>query len=259
MLDVAPSLLLVYLSHRHDDALCSRLWQDVLRTLAGSSGSIEDVVSPLLRAQEKGELPEYLRADEGDFDDVVGDLLTDVLTQPANASEVNTLRNIMRNPGSSWTCVMSSLPDPISTMMLDPFVSEASFKGLVRSLVSALNLHFPTVWKDPTTSLSVFAVSWNLLEVLSKYHLALLQATEGSTTLFAEVFLFANLLPSLRKVDHEDANAASRLWQTWLHEATDDGRGATVALVKHRLQEMLLDCSSLARYVCLPPRLYRHL
>ena len=51
VLDVAPSLLLVYLCHRHDDVLCSRLWQDVLRTLAGSSGSIEDVDSPLLKAQ----------------------------------------------------------------------------------------------------------------------------------------------------------------------------------------------------------------
>ena len=169
MLDVAPSLLLVYLSHRHDDALCLRLWQDVLRTLAGSSGSIEDAVSPLLRAQEKGELPGYLRADEGDFDDVVGDLLAEVLTRPANASEVNTLRNIMRNPGSSWTCVTNLLsPDPTLTMIPGPFVSKASFKGLVQSLVSALNLHFPTVWKDPTTSLSVFAVSWSLLEVLSK-------------------------------------------------------------------------------------------
>lgn len=99
VLDVAPSLLLVYLSHRHDDALCSRLWQDVLRTLAGSSGSIEDAVSPLLRAQERGELPEYLRADEGDFDDVVGDLLAVVLTGSSNTSESNILRSIMRSPG----------------------------------------------------------------------------------------------------------------------------------------------------------------
>lgn len=238
----------MYLSHRHDEALCSRLWQDVLRTLAGSSGSIDDAVSPLLAAQERGELPGYLRADEGDFDDVVGDLLAGALTRSVNASEVDVLRQIMRSPGLSQNCATICNSD-LTSIMTESFVSEASFKGLVQSLVSALNLHFPTIWADAATSLSVFSISWGLLEALSKCHLAVLQATEGSTALSAEVLIFAKLLPSLRKVNPQDVAAAAQLWQTWLREATDDVRSATVALVKHRLQEMVLDCSSLARCV----------
>lgn len=143
---------------------------------------------------------------------------------------------------------MISLSDLLS-IVIGPFVSRPSFKGLVESLVSALNLHFPAVWKDATTSLSVFGVSWSLVQVFSNHHFAVLQATEGSTSLFAEVFLFANLLPSLRKIEHEDVAAASHLWKTWLREATEYARRETVVLVKERLREMLLDCSSLARCV----------
>lgn len=256
VLDVAPSLLLVYLCHRHDDVLCSRLWQDVLRTLAGSSGSIEDVVSPLLKAQERGELPEYLRAEEGDFDDVVGDLLAGVLTGTSNTSEVSILRSIMRSPGVQYHNLAIYLFNMVS-IVKGPFVSMPSFNGLVESLVSALNLHFPAVWKDATLSLSVFGVSWSLVEVFSTHHLAVLQATAGSTSLFAEVFLFANLLPSLRTTDHEEVAAASRLWQTWLLKATGDVRSNTVALVRERLREMLLDCSGLAR--CVQSWLYHHI
>ncbi|TFY58014.1 hypothetical protein EVJ58_g6676 [Rhodofomes roseus] len=207
VLAVAPSLLLVYLSHRQDEALCLQLWQDVLRTLAGSSGGIEDAVSPLLNAQDRGALPAYLRAEEGDFDDVVGDLLAQVLAGSAKTSEVNVLRSIMRSPG--------------------PFVSEGSFKGLVESLSSALNMHIPVVWTDASTSFFVFGT------------------TEGSTALFAEVFLFANLLPSVRKTDEEQVGTARKLWRTWMLEGSEETRRATAAVVKDRLREMLLDCSSL--------------
>ena len=231
--------------------LCTQLWQDVLRELASSSESIEHAVSPLLSAQERGELPEYLRADEGDFDDVVGDLLAAVLTGSSNGSEVNILQSIMRSPGPSAYPIMILSSNILC--FIGPFVSETSFKGLVESLVSALNMHFLTVWKDPTMSLSSFSVSWSLLEVLSKHKLAVLQATEGSTALFAEVLLFASLLPSLRTVDNEDVAAASRIWQTWLQEAADSSRSVTEALVKQRLRDMLLDCSSLARCACLLP------
>ncbi|KAH9835414.1 uncharacterized protein C8Q71DRAFT_765758 [Rhodofomes roseus] len=225
VLAVAPSLLLVYLSYRQDEALCLQLWQDVLRTLAGSSGGIEDAVSPLLNAQDRGALPAYLRAEEGDFDDVVGDLLAQVLAGSAKTSEVNVLRSIMRSPG--------------------PFVSEGSFKGLVESLSSALNMHIPVVWTDASTSFFVFGVSWSLLEVLTFNHLPLLQTTEGSTALFAEVFLFANLLPSVRKTDEEQVGTARKLWRTWMLEGSEETRRATAAVVKDRLREMLLDCSSL--------------
>ncbi|KZT68385.1 hypothetical protein DAEQUDRAFT_727954 [Daedalea quercina L-15889] len=224
---VAPSFLLVYLSHRNDDGLCSQLWQDVLRTIAGSSGGIEDAVLPLLDAQERGGLPGYLRAEESDFDDVVGDLLAGVLTGSAKTGEVNVLMRIMRWPG--------------------PFVSKPSFKGLVKSLCSASNLHFPSIWHDATISLSVFSTPWSLLEVLSTHHLTLIQTIDGSTSLFAEMFLFANLLPSIRKIDEQQVATAMKLWQTWQRGSTDGTRHSTLVVLKARLRELLLDCSSLAR------------
>ncbi|KAH9932237.1 uncharacterized protein B0H18DRAFT_1083328 [Fomitopsis serialis] len=201
VLAVAPSLLLTYLFHRQDEALCLQLWQDVLRTLAGSSGSIEDAVSPLLDAQESGALPGYLHADEGDFDDVIGDFSLGCFPDLQRQSQL--------------------------THLTGPF-------GLVGSLCSALNMHIPAVWTDASASLAVFGVSWSLLET-----------TEGSIALFAEVFLFGNLLPTVREADEQQVATTRKLWQTWLHGSQECQR-ATVAVVKGRLRELLLDTSSLA-------------
>ncbi len=99
LLTTIPSLLLLYLKYRQDEAVCSDVWHQVLETVARYADDVESTLPVLLDASEHKLLPTYLKS-EGELDEAAGSLLTDLLSGSANTVHASLARRLL---GSSST------------------------------------------------------------------------------------------------------------------------------------------------------------
>ena len=76
LLVTMPSLLMLYLKHRKDEAAGLEVWHKVLEGVASHAGDTQSAFSVLLNAADNGSLPSYLRPRGEELHDAVGGLLT---------------------------------------------------------------------------------------------------------------------------------------------------------------------------------------
>lgn len=98
MLVTSPSLLLLYLSHRGDQALCSQVWQNILSGIDLHREDVEKNLPPLLDAAEHNVLPVYLKPVNHELDDLVNGFLVEIRLD-ARGPVQQIVRRLLRTPG----------------------------------------------------------------------------------------------------------------------------------------------------------------
>lgn len=106
LLTTIPSLLLLYLKYRQDEAVCSAVWHQVLETVARYPEDVGSTLPVLLDAAEHNLLPTYLHS-EGELDEAAGSLLTDLLSGSTSSAHTSLARRLL---GSSSTHPFSWCP-----------------------------------------------------------------------------------------------------------------------------------------------------
>ncbi|EMD34704.1 hypothetical protein CERSUDRAFT_116892 [Gelatoporia subvermispora B] len=227
LLRIAPSLLFVYLTHRHDPDRGTKIWQDVLAFVATHPEEFNAILPALLDAAEARRLPEYLDSAIGPLDRTAGALLAEVLAGPPATKEAGLLRRILCTPG--------------------PFISESCFEGLVQSLCSSFSLQFQSALCTASISLASFDAPLALLRALVADSEPGSGAAEALTSVMPDVFLFAYLAPQFSSHIQVSLLEASRaIWATWIAEVEDGAKEVVEAVIKRRVGELLADCSVLA-------------
>ncbi|KAF9818038.1 hypothetical protein IEO21_02999 [Rhodonia placenta] len=222
LLTTSPRMFLVYLKHRGNRQLCFQLWQDILRAVATHTSGVSVILSPFLDAAEGSLLPDYLKPESGSLDDLAGDLLAEALSGSRTIAEVTIVRRLFRSP--------------------DYFISQPCFQSLLASLISNFTLHFAHALRDETVSTDELNTSLDLIQGLANTHPAILFSEENAKSLFPDVFLFSHLLPRFTSVSEQQQNIARDLWRSWLSNSPYEVKSNTLAILRQRIKELLLDC-----------------
>ncbi|GBE89079.1 hypothetical protein SCP_1500820 [Sparassis crispa] len=223
LISFAPSLLLVYLSHRKDDALCSALWHRALLEIASHPDTAVTTLPPLLDAAERGFLPQYLKHEVNELDDLAGRLLTVAVTGTMGNPELALIQKLLR--------------------VSDFFFSASCTQGLVESICHAFAHHFHTTLYDESVALDSFDTLLELVRVLVENQSLPLPA-KVSVALMPDIFLFAFLLPQFLQVEAEQLLLTRSLWEAWLAQVTEGVQENARAVIRRRLRELLVDCSA---------------
>lgn len=243
LLRIAPALMFVYLTHRHDKERCTKLWQDVLAFVASQPEDFNGIVPSLLDAAERGRLPDYLDDAVGSLDTTAGMLLAEALAGPEMTSEAILLRRILCTPSKHFLRWVTGSISHDS--IIGFFISNACFKGLVQSVCSAFSLHFQGVLRSASVSLKAFNVLIELIRALMESSSTLNDAEDALTSVMPDVFLFAYLLPTYLFVSSREIDAAQGIWETWTAKAGQSAREVAAAVIKQRVRELLMDCKAL--------------
>ena len=99
LLATVPSLLVLYLKFRKDQATASSVWHSILETVGRSPEEFDTMFPALLDAAESQQLPPYLRPHGEELEQAVGNLLTDALSGTQNASRVSLIRRLLTSYG----------------------------------------------------------------------------------------------------------------------------------------------------------------
>ncbi len=107
LLVTMPSLLLLYLKFREDEAAVSSVWHCALETVGRSPEEFDAMFPGLLDAAESKQLPSYLQPQAEEFEQAAGSLLTAVLYGGQDPSRVSLIRRLLVSYGmccSSYMC-----------------------------------------------------------------------------------------------------------------------------------------------------------
>ncbi|KAI0711424.1 hypothetical protein C8Q76DRAFT_677774 [Earliella scabrosa] len=222
LLIALPSLLLLYLRHRKDEAACLSVWHKVLEAVARHTDEVDTLLPPLLDAADKGALPAYLRPQGEELHELAGHLLTNALNGPPNTTNASLFRRLL--------------------LSYEPFVSSSCRENLLRGLVDAFVLHFDSVLRDEKISLDAFAIPLTLLGAFVEQDASGALLGTAAPSLFPYIYLFAFLLPNTMTVDPEQQKLARGLWDKWQTRASGDVKTNTLGVIKHLLRELLVDC-----------------
>ncbi|OBZ77520.1 E3 ubiquitin-protein ligase listerin [Grifola frondosa] len=219
-----PSLVFVYLSYRHDEQRSLQLWHKLLSAIASHPEEADTTIPPLLDAAERGMLPRYLEPRGDELEGLAGGLLSEALSSSSTSSQLSLVRRILHAP--------------------DHFISRSCFHGLVDSLSAAFNLHFENVLHEEAAPIVVFESPLDLIRSLVDNHALIPLPDKVSVSLLPDIFLFAYLLPRFREIDAAEEILARGLCDSWLLCASDEVKQNALAIVKQRLRELIVDCSS---------------
>ncbi|RDX54789.1 hypothetical protein OH76DRAFT_1398200 [Lentinus brumalis] len=220
ILTTMPSLLLLYLKYRRDEAACLAVWHKVLEVVARHTDEIESILPVLLDAAENQSLPDYLRPQGEELHEIAGTLLTEAVSAPPNTPQVAMIRRLLTS--------------------YQPFISSSCRGNLLRGLVDAFVLHFDSVLHDEKASTNAFATPLNLLHGLVDQGTSdALQSFAAS--LFPYIFLFASVLPRVLPVDATQESIAKDLWGQWEANGSLDAKRSTLGVIKHIHRELLID------------------
>ncbi|OCH91295.1 hypothetical protein OBBRIDRAFT_887096 [Obba rivulosa] len=225
LLHIAPALLYVYLTHRHDPDRGTKIWSEVLALVGSHPEDFNAVLPALLDAAEQRRLPEYLNGATGPLDGAAGALLAEVLAGPEMTPEATLLRRVLCLPRF--------------------FISDSCFEGLVQSICSAFSLHLQGVLRDASVSLKAFDVPIELVQAVVGDESASTGAEIALTSVMPDMFLFAHLVPQYLFVGLQQINAARGLWEAWMAKAQEETREVVTVVIKQRLRELLMDCKAL--------------
>ncbi|EIW55564.1 ubiquitin-protein ligase RKR1 [Trametes versicolor FP-101664 SS1] len=223
LLTTIPSLLLLYLKYRQDEAVCSAVWHQVLETVARYPEDVESTLPVLLDAAEHNLLPTYLHS-EGELDEAAGSLLTDLLSGSTSAAHTSLARRLL---GSS-----------------NLFISQDCRENLLRSLADSFILHFDTVLHDEHASLHALAAPLELVRSLSERPEGVASLEAVSSSLLPYLFLYAFLLPQFASVQPVQQGVAAALWKTGIDAASAEVKTGAIAVIKQLLRELLVDCTA---------------
>lgn len=94
---LSPSLLFLYLSHRGDEQLCSKLWQGLLSNASQGMDVALATLPALLDGAQKGSIPSYLEPDGDVLDSTVSLLLADALTKHQAIQSLDIVGKILKH------------------------------------------------------------------------------------------------------------------------------------------------------------------
>ncbi|KAI0360435.1 hypothetical protein OH77DRAFT_1418351 [Trametes cingulata] len=223
LLTAMPSLLLLYLKYRQDESVCSKLWHQILETVARYPDEVESTLRVLLDATEAGSLPAYLHG-RGEMDEAAGSLLTDLLSGQTTPIRASIVRRLL---GAS-----------------DLFVTQSCRESLIRSVVDAFILHLDNALRDEKASLRAFASPLDLLRGLSEQAGSADLLSSASSSLFPYIFLFAFLVPQFAAVEQEQLEAARALWDRAIASTSANVGENVSAVTKQILRELVVDCTA---------------
>lgn len=113
LLAISPSLLLAYFVHRRDVDRSLLLWRSLLSAISQHPKEIQTSLPPLLDAAAENTLPDYLKPQTDELDNLVGQLVDNVLGGSAT-DKLPLVRQILRYPGKLISAVFSSKFTPAS-------------------------------------------------------------------------------------------------------------------------------------------------
>lgn len=114
--------------------------------------------------------------------------------------------------------------------------------------MDAFVLQSDGVLRDENPSLDAFTTPLNLLHGLAEQDASGALLSPYSASLLPYIFLFTFLLPQVCPMDGKQQETARALWDNWLVSASDEAKITTLAVIKHLLRELLIDC--VARPTC---------
>ncbi|KAF7796133.1 hypothetical protein EIP86_007306 [Pleurotus ostreatoroseus] len=222
LLTLSPAALQVYLSYRDDEEPCTLLWEAVLREIAHSPESLEQMLPPLLEAAELDKLPGYLQPSPPEMDDVAGKMLVEAL-------------NGRNNKASTLMKRLLTFPDH--------FISPTCYQGLISSLGATFSQHVQGIVQG--NQLDVISLS-SLLPLVELAFQQQVWATADFLSLLPNVFIFAFILPLIEgpgKPDSGQSEAVKVMWRTGLSQIHADTKNNILVLVKQILRDLVPDCS----------------
>lgn len=104
LLKTMPTLLLLYVKYRQDEAACLAVWHKVLEEVARHTDEIEFILPTLLDAAESDVLPAYLKPQGEEMHEVAGALLTEAVSASLNAPQVVLVRRLLTSYREALGC-----------------------------------------------------------------------------------------------------------------------------------------------------------
>lgn len=133
--------------------------------------------------------------------------------------------------------------------LIEYFVMSSCYENLLRGLVDAFVLHFDSALHDDRASLNPLTSPLNILHHLFEHDASRFLSGSLGTSLFPYIFLFTFLLPQFVSVDTHQTSIAKRMWDKWTVNVPYDAQESTLAVIKHLLHELLVDCLTKPTYV----------
>jgi E3 ubiquitin-protein ligase listerin len=242
---LTPSFVLAYLSHRHNDELCLRLWSSLLYAISQHPDSAPTAFGPLLDAVQQGVLQSNLKPGADELDTLALNIFSDPLS---DATQVSLLRGLVKSPSEFFH--LPIYPFLQRHLLVVLFLSENGFRALLQDLIFAFNSHVELVLHDPTGSQLNFDVTMDLFHTIFEKQPSPLSAVDVNIMLLPNVVLFGYLLPisygSQYAQDH--TSYAQSLWASWSGQAPPDVKSRIVINIQDALRDIIYDTEIQPRY-----------
>ncbi|PIL27721.1 hypothetical protein GSI_10874 [Ganoderma sinense ZZ0214-1] len=224
LLATMPSLLLLYLKFRDDEAAALSVWHRVLETVGRSPEEFNAMFPTLLDAAESKQLPFYLQPQGEELEQAIGSLLAAALYVSPNPSRALLIRRVL--------------------VSYEHFLSRSSREKLLGTVADGFVLTLKGALRDHGASIDTFTPTLDLLHGVIEQDPSSTSIESFASSLIPHIFLLAFLLPQVRPVDAKQQAAAKGLWVKWLANASEEAKETARSTIKDLLRELLSDISS---------------